>query len=519
MQHIIGFLLFLQRITSLNRLTTVFHVSFEMDIVVRCLALLAVAAWLPLAYAGDTIAYRFEASGSAFTGRFAPLWLSANRYGLSDAGAGGGYVLAGMTYSRPLGHDFCVEAGVDLVAGVASGVHMVVQQAYADMSWRHLRLSVGSKERWGYPMDKNHRLSSGMMVEGPNARPVPQVRFDLSDFVDVPFTGGWLGFKGHVAYGMFTDNGWQREFAAPGKQYTRNTLYHSKSAMLRIGRRDRFPLTLGIGFISAAQFGGMRMKKQADGSAVIVENMPNKIPDFFYMLMPSHRNTLENVEGNHCGSWNVSADYYGRGWKARVYIEHYFEDHSQMTMQYGLWRDGQLGVEVSLPRNRWVSTVLYEALRTTDQTGPILYDGVGGTFDDVQMSGCDNYYNNGQFLGWQHWGYGLGHPFLPGPVYNDDGSNEFKSTRVQAHHLGIDGSPTRELSYRLLMSHVRHRGTYKVPLDRVRRQFSSYAEVTYSPVRFEGWSATLGIGVDGGDYLGASTGAVLTIKKTGLWTR
>ena len=467
----------------------------------------------------DTVACRLEASGGASTWRFAPLWFAANRSGLAWSGASGGYVRAGATYVRPMRGGFRLEAAADLAAGCGIGAPVVVQQAYADLSWRRLRLSVGSKERWGYPMDKNHRLSSGMMVEGPGARPVPQVRADISDFVAVPLTRGWLSFKGHLAYGIFTDNAWQRDFAATGATYTRNTLYHSKSAAIRLGRADRFPLTVDVGILTAAQFGGMRMEKQADGSGLMVENMPNRIPDFFYMLMPSQESTLQNVQGNHCGSWNVSIDYHGRGWAACVYMEHYFEDHSQLSMQYGLWRDGQLGVELTLPRNRWVTTLLWEGLSTTDQTGPILYDGVGGTFTDLQMSGCDNYYNNGQFLGWQHWGMGMGSPLLPGPAYNTDGTNEFKSNRVRAHHLGVDGRPTEEWAYKLLLTHVRYWGTYREPLDRVRRQVSTYAEASYSPLRLPGWSFALAVGIDGGDYLGASTGMMFTLKKNVIWTR
>ncbi len=467
----------------------------------------------------DTVAYRVEASGGASTGRHAPLWFTANRWGLSFTDAAGGYLRAGATYSRPLRAGVSIEAAADMASGWGIGAPVVVQQAYVDMSWRRLRLSVGSKQRWGYPMDKNHRLSSGMMVEGPGARPVPQVRADIADFVPVPLTRGWLSFKGHLAYGIFTDNKWQQGFAAPGGLYTRNTLYHSKSAALRVGRADRFPLTVDIGILTAAQFGGMKMRKRADGSSVMVENMPNRLPDFFYMLMPSQESTLKNVQGNHCGSWNVSLDYHGRAWSARVYMEHYFEDHSQLTMQYGLWRDGQLGVEVTLPRNRWVKTLLWEGLSTTDQTGPILYDGVGGTFTDLQMSGCDNYYNNGQFLGWQHWGLGMGSPLMPGPAYNADGTNEFKSNRVRAHHVGVDGQPSDEWAYRLLLSHVRHWGTYREPLDRVRLQVSTYAEATYSPRKLPGWSMAMAVGIDGGDYLGASAGMMLTIKKTGICAR
>ena len=50
----------------------------------------------------DTVAYRVEASGGASTGRHAPLWFTANRFGLSFTDAAGGYLRAGATYSRPL---------------------------------------------------------------------------------------------------------------------------------------------------------------------------------------------------------------------------------------------------------------------------------------------------------------------------------------------------------------------------------------------------------------------------------
>ena len=42
----------------------------------------------------DTVAYRVEASGGASTGRHAPLWVTANRFGLSFTDAAGGYLRA-----------------------------------------------------------------------------------------------------------------------------------------------------------------------------------------------------------------------------------------------------------------------------------------------------------------------------------------------------------------------------------------------------------------------------------------
>ena len=105
-----------------------------------------------------------------------------------------------------------------------------------------------------------------------------------------------------------------------------------------------------------------------------------------------------NVEGNHVGSWNFALNYYWRDWKFRAYYEHFFDDHSQMFLQYGRWKDGHLGFEITLPRNRWVNTLLWEGLATKDQSGPILYDGderfPGAAFPGMQVSACDDYYNN-----------------------------------------------------------------------------------------------------------------------------
>ena len=100
--------------------------------------------------------------------------------------------------------------------------------------------------------------------------------------------------------------------------------------------------------------------------------------------------------------------YYLKDWKFRAYLEHYFEDHSQMFWQYGRWKDGHLGLEVTLPENRWVTRVLWEGLNTKDQTGPLLYDGIAGSFHDVQMSGGDNYYTNGGVSGLAACGSGTG---------------------------------------------------------------------------------------------------------------
>jgi len=465
------------------------------------------------AVAQDTLTCRLELSANVSSGDYAPLWFTANRHGLSSQRPSSGYLRAGAKYNRAFCRDWSLEAGLDFAGTVEQTAPFTVQQAYVDVSWKRLIMSFGSKEMRSRALCKNPQLTSGMMVEGLNARPIPQARIESKGYIGVPFTKGWLGVKGHLAYGLLTDGKWREGFFADGQRFSESAVYHTKSLTLRLGRAERFPFTVELGLLDAAQFGGSLWKKNSDGDVVKLGDRPEGLKSFLKALVPVQESTLENVEGNHVGSWSFALAYHAQTWKARLYYEHYFDDHSQMTWQYGPWRDGHIGVELELPRNPYVTAVLWEGLSTYNQTSPILYNGVAGSFSDVQMSGNDNYYNHGDY-NWQHWGNNIGHPFCAGPVYNGDRRNVFRSTRVKANHVGISGNPARSLSYRVLVSYVRHWGTYDEPLDKRRRQFSSLCEISYASSRFSGLDIAVSCGFDRGNYLGNSVGGMLTIRKT-----
>ncbi len=48
--------------------------------------------------------------------------------------------------------------------------------------------------------------------------------------------------------------------------------------------------------------------------------------------------------------WNFAATAYLNQWKVKIYYEHYFDDHSQMFFQYGRWKDGHIGLEITFPK-------------------------------------------------------------------------------------------------------------------------------------------------------------------------
>ena len=125
--------------------------------------------------------YGVEMQGSFSKGR-TPLWLNANKYGLSSLEKYNGYVRAMV--ARDLGVDstrrWGIGYGVDVAVPVNYTSSVVVQQAYGELRWLYGVLTVGSKQQ---PMElKNNALSSGSQTLGINARPVPQVRLALADY-------------------------------------------------------------------------------------------------------------------------------------------------------------------------------------------------------------------------------------------------------------------------------------------------------------------------------------------------
>lgn len=459
--------------------------------------------------------YAVEANASFSGGTYTPFWLNAGRYGLASTQKNNGYLRAALFRPYDEEKHFSYRFGLDLAGAYRSPSAFVVQQAYVDLRYRWFELSIGSKER---EMElKNPQLSSGGMTFSHNARPIPQVRIGLPDYVALD-RKGYVSIKGHVAYGLFTDDHWQEDFIAqPTYKHTRHVLYHSKALYAKFGNEQRFPLVFEGGLEMAAQFGG-RAYGLAGYDPYL--DIPNGVKDFFKAFIPSGSDATDgqyaNVAGNHLGSWLFSLSYKFPRWKVRAYYDHFFEDHSMMFGQYG-WKDCLAGLEITLPKNPAVATVVYEYVGTKDQSGAIYHDHTADIPD--QISARDNYYNHNIFTGWQHWGFGIGNAFLTSPAYNRDGTLVFKNNRVQAHHVGISGHPHRDVDYRMMLSHSANYGTYSNPYVDVEKCTSLLVEVRYTPTRLNGWSLTGAFGMDHGTLLGNNYGGQLSVKKTGLLTR
>lgn len=467
----------------------------------------------------DSLRYHAGLTLTASSGSETPFWLVSNRQGLSNVRSDFGYARVGL--DKPMAYDrrWSWGAAADVALGWRMQSVLTVQQLYVEGRYRCLGAYLGSKELPDIFGAKG--LSSGNLLYSGNSRPIPQLRIGIFDYAPIWGLKGWLSAKGYLSFGRFTDSKWQKSWYASDAKRTEDVLYHSKGLWLRNGNPDLFPLTLECGIEMATQFGGISYH---DGEII---RMPHGLKAWLKALVPMGGDATTptqeqtNVQGNMTGCWDFKLAWTPRNsdWAVSAYYEHYFEDHSQLYIEYA-WKDGLWGFEGQLPANPVIDRIVYEYLYTKDQTTSVYWD----KNHDIpeQVSGRDNYYNHYIYAGWQHWGMGIGNPLVLSPIWNNDRQSYFRTTRVQGHHLGISGSPLPWLGYRLLTSYTRNWGNYAAteyggPFDKVEDCFSMMAEVTWRPQRktFSGWEAGVAVAADTGSLLGGNFGVMLTVSKTG----
>ena len=472
----------------------------------------------------EDIQYGASLRGTAGGGDNAPFWFTNNRYGLGPVG--NNTVLARAYIKRDAETDslmsWRIGYGADVAAGYGNQSEICVQQLFLDVQWEMLRLSLGQKQR--NSEFKNEALSTGGMTLGSNARPIPQIRLELPDFWIVPGTRGLFAIKGHLAYGMYTDNRWQRNWnAGTDNLYTQSSLFHSKALFMKIGNEKKFPLTLKFGLEMACQFGG-RGYNLIGYRGEIIEQGVRLSRNVLKAFVPSggdvNDDNFSNASGNHIGSWHFRLDWTGKSWSIGGYMDHLFEDHSQMFVQYGFWKDMLLGLEINLPQNRYVSTLVYEHVGTMNQSGPIYHDAT--VENPQQISANDAYYNHHVYGSWQHGGFVMGNPILLSPLYNEylgmPGMLNNYFNRANAHHVGLKGNPTDRLSWRFLYTYEKNLGAYDHPVKEPLEGHFLLLEAVYKLKRIKGLGAAAAFGHNHGSLLGKSNGVMLTVSWDG-WIR
>jgi hypothetical protein len=363
------------------------------------------------------------------------------------------------------------------------------------------------EEKFG---NQDSSLSSGGLLWSGNARPMPKVSILVPEYTAVPFTGGYLEFKGGLSHGWFGDN-----------QYVKDSWFHHKYFNLQVG--GRLPVHMNYGYHHFAQWGG-------ESTDPAIGSMPRSFSDFFRVFTAKNgdRNATDfeqlNALGNHLGSHNFGFDVDFSKVKTGIYWQTIFEDSS--GREFRNIKDGLWGIYIhSKDKDRLINGLVYEFMNTTDQSGNNdsywMLDGIkyfypiqGGKYH--WPVGNDNYFNNGIYrFGWTFHNMVLGTPLITSPSVlriNESGNECIWNNKVISHHFGLEGR-YRNLQYKLLATYYLNYGTNFYPFEPAIRQFSFLLQTQITNKIPWGIVASLALGIDHGELYGNNTGFRLSLSK------
>ncbi len=416
----------------------------------------------------DSLAFQVSTLVGASNQSYLPQWLVANRFGILDYNNDQVGLIRAKAFSHfQLGENLQLEAALDGVARTSfSGTDNTafLQQAYAKISYRMFEFTVGQIERTLGTHAPG--ISSGSLSISGNARPIPQLLLAVPEYTAVPFTKGYLEFKGTFSHGWLGKD-----------RYVKSPLLHEKSLFLKAGGKFKFNISAGL--IHLATWGG----QLPDGS-----QLPVGVDNYLNVIFAQSAVNIDSTNGFQIGeAANAVGDNFGvydfgvhvklKEYDLTAYHQTPFEDWTGSRLARN--KDRLLGVTLSSKRKKhWLQSIVYEFLYTKYQSGPTLPGGPNDSPGDRdqygnEFGGRDNYYNNYLYrTGWSHRGHIIGTPLFytksrmrlyePTFVDPDEGRFNFSivNNRVVAHHMGINGNYKDYWKYKFLATFSRNYGTY-----------------------------------------------------------
>ncbi|MBP1618009.1 MAG: hypothetical protein H6Q14_1836 [Bacteroidetes bacterium] len=466
-------------------------------------------------------AYSAEAFGSVSSGARAPFWMTSHTWGLVPLSADNGYIRGEIKHRQQLSSHFSWNAGLDLAGSTKHTFNTIwLQQIYAEATWRKWNLRVGPKQSYISFLDES--LSSGDFVVSNNARPIPEINLSLNDFVVVPYTKGKFYCRGDFALGKMLDGNYVEGIAKPaGENYARDVYTHHKSAFFRFGnfeKQDKYRFTFGLNHYS-----------YWTGTALIDGNIkvfPRKFSDLVRAFFAAQEGGTPGVgdyfyvSGSHWGAYTFKLDHkLKNNDELSVNWQHFFDDGSGMGPQN--IKDMLLGIQYKNNKKQPISGAVIEYIYTKDQSGPVHFNyGMDDSHQNLvsKGNGMDDYYNNVQYIqGPSYYGRSFGTPLFLSPEYNTDGTVNFKSNRIIAYHVGVEGYLNNKLSYRLRTTYGETWGRYKIPYINVKKGIASSIDLTYHSPKTEGLDFKCIVAFNNGSFFDDNAfGTGISIIKRGI---
>lgn len=449
----------------------------------------------------DSLNIRVGTQATIASKEYQPLWLVSNRFGTiadrkSDLST---FIRLDNHHVLDPEENFHLRYGVSLYNNDHFS-KVLLEEAYIKGAYRKLELRAGRYEEIIGEMDKD--LSSGSLGVSGNALPIPKISIALSDYVAIPFTNGWLQFKGQFSHG------WMGEH-----QYIRNAFLHEKTIYFRVGKRK---LKLFGGLQHYALWGGNR-----DG----LPDIKTSFSDYVNVVLAKEADdgTVNSDEirpnrpGDHRGVLEGGIDWENDNMLLRLYNQTPFETGQGIDIRNV---DRLLGI---IYINKKESPILQKL------TAEFIYTKQMNDFFPLNVR--ESYYNNGVYLtGWEYMDNIIGTPLF---INRQRGSKYFETVkpfdwdapldsirgkgwniinnRVTGIHLGAMYNIIPDLSAKTLLTYTKNFGTYHTGVfNPARTQWYALQQVNYQ-TPLQGLSLTGGVALDWGD-IGDNAGFTLGVQ-------
>ena len=252
----------------------------------------------------------------------------------------------------------------------------------------------------------NNNLSSGSMLIGINALPIPKIGLlaenQIKKYSKFKFTYG-------LAHSILDKN----------DIYNKSPYIHEKFVYL-IKNDNNYEY--GFGFVHEAMWGG---------STYLNGEFPSSFNDFLKVIISADGDKVDgqphaNAIGNHLGIWDFYFIKKNKSDILKFYYQHFFEDTSGLRFANRL--DGLWGFEYLDSSSGFNFLVEYLNTSNQDRDPPYVRE---------------NYYNHDEYtLGWSYKGYVIGNPFI----------NNINNNPSKVIHAGISNNDLSNYKFKILLS-------------------------------------------------------------------
>lgn len=372
---------------------------------------------------------------------------------------------------------------------------------YGVLKYDFLKLRIG---RFYDSIGINHQsLSSGSLMMGQNATPIPKIQLSTTGFVDIPFTRGFAQFKG-----MFS-NGWLEE-----ARHVSSPQFHQKYFYLKLNYK------------SLEGIGGIIHQVMWGGTDPRFGPLPSSFQDFLRVVtgqaaLPESgapRGDIINVIGNSIAGYEFRLNANVSSLQFFAHRLFFLEDKVSTRFRSpwdGMW---SAGFKSQRDEAEWIKGFVWEHINTKQQDSKI---------NEGEPLGSQTYYNHEIYQdGWTYENRILGNPlFIFGDNPNYVSLKAISNNIIVAHHFGISGHPTERLGYKTFATYSRNYGEFRdvisedpsVPLSELRvDQYSFLFKLEYFISGSKNLKVSGSLALDSGGLYDERFGFQLGIQWRGL---